>query len=421
MPRSLTAALIAAAAFVLVPHVALAQGQAKGPPAASRWSGQGSGRGGLRRLPRHRPDPRRPRLHARSLEAVDRHHDRPVAAPDTQNEIIDYLATNFPPNKRRKPTLVSGNFEVTFNEWVMPQLGQRTRDPMQHADGSIWYAGQYGNLIGRLDPRTGQAKEYPLPPDSMPHTVQLDPRAGPGTRATRTARRLDRSRDRQGDRLQDARPEVGHAHDRLRQERHPVLQLPGGEHDRAAQSGHRRHQARQGRRTERSQPYDVKFAPDGTLWVSCNARPCLLKVNPETMEVTEIPFPLGGIDAPLRHRAGRHDLVQQFEPRRDRPAQPEDRRVQGMGIAVGPALASVRHRRARRRRLVQRVRHAARSAGALRHRDRDVPELADQVRQHLRRHPAQRAHDAGGQPPDPPDRHQPHHRGDAAAPRRAAQ
>ena len=61
----------------------------------------------------------------------------------------------------------------------MPQLGQRTRDPMQAADGSIWYAGQYGNLIGRLDPKTGQAKEYPLPANAMPHTVQLDPKGRP--------------------------------------------------------------------------------------------------------------------------------------------------------------------------------------------------------------------------------------------------
>ena len=80
-------------------------------------------------------------------------------------------------------------FEVTFKEWVMPQLGQRTRDPIQAADGTIWYAGQFGNLIGRLDPKTGAAKEYDA-------AAQLDAayRAarsqGParGSPATRTAR-----------------------------------------------------------------------------------------------------------------------------------------------------------------------------------------------------------------------------------------
>ena len=96
-----------------------------------------------------------------------------------QNEITGYLSAHFPPNNQRTPKLVAGEFEVTFREWVVSQLGQRTRDPMQAPDGSIWYAGQYGNLIGRLDRKTGQAKEYPLPPDAMPHTVQLDPKGRP--------------------------------------------------------------------------------------------------------------------------------------------------------------------------------------------------------------------------------------------------
>ena len=183
--------------------------------------------------------------------------------PEQQNEILDYLATNFPPNKRRAPKLVPGNFQVTFKEWVMPQLGQRTRDPMQAADGSIWYAGQYGNLIGRLDPKTGQAKEYPLPAEfDAAHGAARS--QGPAVVLGQQERhdRLDRSRDRQGDRLQDARSGgEGHAHDHLRQEGHGVLHLPAREHDRAAQSGHRRHQARQGRRASARSPTTSSSTP----------------------------------------------------------------------------------------------------------------------------------------------------------------
>ena len=29
-------------------------------------------------------------------------------------------------------------------------------------DGSIWYTGQLGNVLGRVDPKTGQVKDYPL-------------------------------------------------------------------------------------------------------------------------------------------------------------------------------------------------------------------------------------------------------------------
>ena len=62
----------------------------------------------------------------------------------------------------------------------MPTLGQRARDPVAFVDfpfvvalfggehGTIWWAGQWGNLIaGRIDPTTGEMKEYPLPADAM--------------------------------------------------------------------------------------------------------------------------------------------------------------------------------------------------------------------------------------------------------------
>ena len=94
------------------------------------------------------------------------------STPEQQNEILDYLAANFPPNNKRTPKIVAGTMQVSFKEWQVPHLGQRTRDPIQAADGSIWYAGQFGNLIGRLDPKTGKAREYELP-RSEEHTSEL--------------------------------------------------------------------------------------------------------------------------------------------------------------------------------------------------------------------------------------------------------
>ena len=96
-------------------------------------------------------------------------------------EVLDYLEKNFPPGDtpRRAAKVVPGKFQVAWKEYAMSKLGQRTRDPVQAADGSIWYAGQYGNIIGRYDLKTGQTREYDLPPNSMPHTVQLDPKGRP--------------------------------------------------------------------------------------------------------------------------------------------------------------------------------------------------------------------------------------------------
>ena len=53
-------------------------------------------------------------------------------------------------------------------------VDQRARDPVEAPDGTIWWAGQWGNLIGRIDPTTGEMKEYPLPADAMPHSVTID-------------------------------------------------------------------------------------------------------------------------------------------------------------------------------------------------------------------------------------------------------
>ena len=65
-----------------------------------------------------------------------------VRLPDAQaDELSAYLATHFPEKPERRPTLVPGDTKVTFREWVVPTLGQRPRDPLQTADGTIWWAG----------------------------------------------------------------------------------------------------------------------------------------------------------------------------------------------------------------------------------------------------------------------------------------
>jgi virginiamycin B lyase len=94
--------------------------------------------------------------------------------PDERDRITGYLATYFPPTTDRAPKLIAGPAQIAFREWTVPTLGQRSRDPVEAADGAIWWAGQWGNLIGRIDPETDGMTEYPLPPNAMPHTVTID-------------------------------------------------------------------------------------------------------------------------------------------------------------------------------------------------------------------------------------------------------
>src|SRR5437899_12997312 len=56
--------------------------------------------------------------------------------------------------------------KVTIREWDVPTKGAHPHDPAVGADGALWYTGQLANKIGRLDPATGEFKEYPLKVDN---------------------------------------------------------------------------------------------------------------------------------------------------------------------------------------------------------------------------------------------------------------
>ena len=216
-------------------------------------------------------------------------------SPQERATLLDYLATHFPPNTKRAAKLVPGSIDVTFKEWQTPTLGQRTRDPIQAPDGSIWWAGQYGNLIGRLDPKTGEMKEYPLPANAKPHTVELDAKGIPWYTGN----------------MNGTIGKVDPATGKITEYKMP---------DPAAKDPHTMVFDRQGivwftlqnsnmvgrldpdsgaiklvtLPNRDSKPYGIKIDAEGNPWFACNGRPCLYKINPSDMALTEIKLPLEG-------------------------------------------------------------------------------------------------------------------------------
>ncbi|HEX5282002.1 MAG TPA: hypothetical protein VFW28_18115 [Micropepsaceae bacterium] len=88
--------------------------------------------------------------------------------------LTQYLASNFPPRARPASSILTGAVQANFKEWPLPSRAF-PHDPYAAADGSLWYSGQFGNLLGRLDPATGQFREYPLKtPSSGPHGLVGD-------------------------------------------------------------------------------------------------------------------------------------------------------------------------------------------------------------------------------------------------------
>jgi len=98
----------------------------------------------------------------------------PVDAKDWPT-VKAYLVKNFPERNRPPAKMIPGPVQVTMNEWPLPRPGERPHDPAAARDGSIWWSGQLANLLGRLDPKTGQFKEFPIErPMTAPHGLVED-------------------------------------------------------------------------------------------------------------------------------------------------------------------------------------------------------------------------------------------------------
>jgi virginiamycin B lyase len=108
-----------------------------------------------------------------SVTAMMRNFGAPV--PDDQWETVRaYLIRSFPEKSRPDAALLPGPVQVSIMQWPLPTFGSRPHDPMVARDGAIWWTGQLANKLGRLDPQTGQMREYPVNPKSAPHGLVED-------------------------------------------------------------------------------------------------------------------------------------------------------------------------------------------------------------------------------------------------------
>lgn len=212
--------------------------------------------------------------------------------PETKAQIVGYLAEHFPPGDNRAATPTESALAVDYEEWAVPTLGQRARDPVEAPDGSIWWVGQWADILGRLDPKTGTMTEFALPAGAKPHSVTIGPHGRPWYtgNGNGTLGRLD--------------PQTGEVE---------VFEIP----DPAARDPHTAEFDAKGRffitlqqsnmvgrldpgtgeirlvtaPMDGARPYGVKVAADGKVWVACNGSNCLLELDPETMEITEVELP----------------------------------------------------------------------------------------------------------------------------------
>lgn len=207
--------------------------------------------------------------------------------PEDEADIIaNYLAAHFPARTERHPTLVDGPVQVDITEWLVPTLGQRSRDPIEALDGAIWWTGMWASLVGRLDPVTGEMKEYPLPPSARPHSIVPDDEGyiWYTGNSNGTIGKLD--------------PETGEIteYETEAGDPHTAIFHPNGKlyftSQRAAMLG--RLDPATGELIEvdtEPRPYGIVIAQDGTVWVAYNGTNKLGAVDPATLEITYFTVP----------------------------------------------------------------------------------------------------------------------------------
>jgi virginiamycin B lyase len=77
--------------------------------------------------------------------------------------------------KSPDPAAAVAELKVSIHEWAVPTKGAHPHDPAVGPDGALWFTEQMMNKIGRLDPKSGSFKEYPLKVEnSGPHGLVAD-------------------------------------------------------------------------------------------------------------------------------------------------------------------------------------------------------------------------------------------------------
>jgi virginiamycin B lyase len=61
-----------------------------------------------------------------------------------------------------------------IRDWKVPWDKTVPRDPFADQQGHVWFVGQMGNYVARLDPARGEFKRYEIDAGTYPHDLVVD-------------------------------------------------------------------------------------------------------------------------------------------------------------------------------------------------------------------------------------------------------
>lgn len=185
--------------------------------------------------------------------------------------------------------------EVVIQEWDVPTARSRPHDPEVAPDGSLWYTGQMANVLGRVDPRTGEIKEYKLKTArSGPHGLVADKEGNIWFTANFKAY-IGKLNPKTGEVVEYPMPDP-----RAKDPHTPIFDQNGTLWF-TVQSGNfvGRLDPKIGKvvvkesPTKKSLPYGIRIDSKGMPWFSEFASNKLASIDPATMEIREYILPQG--------------------------------------------------------------------------------------------------------------------------------
>jgi virginiamycin B lyase len=179
---------------------------------------------------------------------------------------------------------------VPAAEWEVP-WGGRPRDPFVAPDGQVFFVGQAGNYIARLNPKDGQFKRFEIDSGTNPHNLIIDPQGQVWYAGNRNGMigKLDPA---SGKITRYPMP------DSTVRDPHTLIFDQKGNIWFTAQNsnavGHldtKTGKIRLAKTEDRSRPYGIVLNSKGVPWFNLFGTDKIAKIDPATMEVTTFKLP----------------------------------------------------------------------------------------------------------------------------------
>jgi virginiamycin B lyase len=136
---------------------------------------------------------------------------------------------------------------LTIKEWSVPWKDSRPRDPYVAPDGTVWFVGQVGNYVAKLNPESGDMKKFDIP-GAGPHTVVVSEDGTPWYAGNKDKH------------IGQMNPETGAV---------TLFPMPEGIKD----------------------PHTMDWTSEGQLWFTAQWSNVIAKLNPDTGKVEKVILP----------------------------------------------------------------------------------------------------------------------------------